>query len=226
MGLAQEGWRNHPQPAGGLRHLERHERPGPGERPPAPGAVQRPARLPLRGAGRDGGILGADDVQPVLIEGPHADPLDGIGPPQHLDDRACQRGAALLHLDDDPDPRECTQDLLEARDADAGAAKRMGAVHGEAESGVDARELIGGQGAHRTRAVRGPLQRGIVDHDRHPVTRQVHVALDPVAAERDAAGEGGHRVLRREPRAAAMGEDQPVPAREGMNATRHQRHAS
>ena len=52
-------------------------------------------------------------------------------------------GSPALHLDDDAGVAMPRQHVVEPRDADALAAKRMRAVELEMEAGIDARELRG-----------------------------------------------------------------------------------
>src|SRR5207237_2714287 len=70
-----------------------------------------------------------------------------------------------------------------------------------------AAQVGGRRGSDRPGAVRGALERGVVDHRDGPVTGQVHVELEQIAAERDRAPECEQAVLGPEGPAAAMRRD-------------------
>jgi hypothetical protein len=78
-------------------------------------------------------------------------------------------------------------------------------------------QVVGTPFANRPVQRRRAIQRAIVmDHD-DAVSREADVELDAVGAERQAFVECGQRVLRREPGAAAMREDQgPIGGEEWM----------
>ena len=143
------------------------------------------------------------------MERADTDAIDGAGPAHDVDHGARQRRVALLHLDDDPRVRQRV-----AAPSRAAARRCPGRETGtppsggEAIAGVDRAPARGGPRAHRARRIGGAIERRVVNDHRHAVAREVHVAFDAVAAERQPALERRQRVLGRQLRAAAMRKDQ------------------
>ncbi len=61
--------------------------------------------------------------------------------------------------------------------------------------------------AHRTRAVGGTIEHGVVEHHHVPVRRGVDVELEALGAGRQTGREGVQRVLGMRPRRAPVGEE-------------------
>src|SRR4029077_10223035 len=75
-------------------------------------------------------------------------------------------------------------------------------------AGVELPQLGRSVVAHESRAVRGALERVVVNNDEPAVGRQVDVALDEVAASLDGRAKRPHRVLRMMGWIAAMASEQ------------------
>ena len=122
--------------------------------------------------------------------------------------RARQFRLPALHLDDDARVRVPREHVIEPRDADALASKRMLAIDLELKPGIDARELRGRQRADRSGAIGRPVECLVVNDDWDAVGGELHVDLEAVGAERHAVVDRRHGVFGREFGAAAMGEDE------------------
>lgn len=94
------------------------------------------------------------------------------------------------------------------RHADALAAERVTTILLEAIAGVDVRQVIGREIADRAGVIGSAIERLVVDDDGNAIRRQLHIELQAVGAEGEAIVECHHRVLRSEPRAAAVGKHQ------------------
>ncbi len=116
------------------------------------------------------------------------------------------RVRAILDLDDERDSRVAFEDLGERGHALPSPAPGAAFVLGKAISGVHACELIRGPARDRSRGVGAPIEIRVMVHDRHAVTREVHVELEPVCAGREPEIEGRTGILRAERAAAAMRE--------------------
>ena len=172
------------------------------------------------------GRLGPDDFQPELMERADADAIDRVGPADDVDDGARERRVPAFISMITRASGNRPEHLFEPRHANSLAAKWVSALALQTESGIHACQLIRRAHAHRTCGVGRALESGVVNHDRHAVARQVHVAFDAVAAQCQAALEGGHGVFRGQLGAAAMGKDEPRAGGKGMSGTRHRRQAS
>ena len=177
-------------------------------RPSHPRSMQRPARLLLRRARRHVRILGANRVDRALMEGSDAGALDRVCLLDRFADGTRQLRLPAFHLDDDAGIRMSRQHVVEPRHADSLSAKGMRAVDLEMKTCVDRRELRRGEAANRARAIGRAIERLIVDDDGNAVGGQLHVDLEAVGSERHAVVDRRHRVLGRQLRAAAMGEDE------------------
>ncbi len=123
---------------------------------------------------------GRDPIDPPVREGPDADPLCGARPVDGLDQRL-DRGVGL-RVDVHPDVGPGPEQVLE---------------HRYLASAVDTRppDLVPGEVADRSRAIRDPIEPGIVEGDQHTVCGDVHVGLEVAIAEPHRCVERGHRVL-------------------------------
>ena len=121
--------------------------------------------------------------------------------------RRLDRRVVLFDLDVERHAGKLLQEPVEGGDADAPAAERVIARGvGEAVARVEAVDLGEREAGHAAPAVGGPVHARVVQHDDVPVGRGMHVELEPVRARGETGAERLDRVLRGDPRAAAMGE--------------------
>ena len=111
---------------------------------------------------------------------PVRDAVTRTGPPDDLDNRLFQPLARSLVLELDVDEhaaREAGERLLQRGDALTGSRQS------EAHPGIKLLELAQRHRAREAGAIGCPIDIAVVDHDRHAVSREIHVELDAIARQ-------------------------------------------
>src|SRR5574337_430 len=112
---------------------------------------------------------------------------------------AWKEGRSRLDLKRERDlPGKTIEDLRERRDT------LTGKTLAEPAAGIQALELFQAARIDRPPAIRGPIQRMIMNDDQFAIAADVEVQLDGVGSQLDRLFKGRHRVLRRKRRGPSM----------------------
>ena len=163
-----------------------------------------------RGRRGDPGVVVADVLDALRLEGSGNDPVRVLSRPDDTGEAFPRGFGNVLQFDDHPRIGEGGQHLFERgrfqSHAPVGIARA--AVRRPTVSRVKLPQRFPGHFVHAARSVGRAVHRGVVHDDQFAVTGGVHVEFQGVRPRFNGVSEGKQRVFRPLPRAAAVGDDQ------------------